>query len=453
MNYNFNIVLETRMPKKNGKYPIKLRLTIGKKQRYHALPLNMTNGVSFEATKIEWDRIQKQSVRGRLQDIKLQIPVIISEAEKAAKKLNPLSFEAFRDEFFNSGNQSKTLHGYFENYIESLIKEGRVSTAESYQCAFNSFKAFDPQLDFQKVTPELLNQYERWFTAEPNDGEGKPKSQTTVGIYTRSLRTIFNLAKRDGLEVPYPFGRGKFTPPAGRNIKKALSLEDIQKLVKYEAVPKSPYDQARDLFLFSYFSNGINFMDLCNIKEKDIVTDGDVKTIQFVRSKTKNSRKSNQKKIEILLIDETAKILEKYGKLKNDPENYVFPFFQKGFTPLQKRKAVQNLVHVTNKYLRRISETVGIRAETTTYFARYSFASILKESGAPVEYISEALGHADLQTTENYLKSFGITHRQKWADALRGNLSPNTNNNIEGDTTEEVDRDLLTNFNNDGEKL
>ncbi|OYX08653.1 MAG: hypothetical protein B7Z16_18990, partial [Algoriphagus sp. 32-45-6] len=37
---------------------------------------------------------------------------------------------------------------------------------------------------------------------------------------------------------------------------------------------------------------------------------------------------------------------------------------------------------------------------------RHSFATVLKRSGAPTEFISESLGHKDLRTTENYLDSF-----------------------------------------------
>jgi len=35
-----------------------------------------------------------------------------------------------------------------------------------------------------------------------------------------------------------------------------------------------------------------------------------------------------------------------------------------------------------------------------------TFATVLKRSGAPIEFISESLGHKDLKTTENYLDSF-----------------------------------------------
>ena len=42
----------------------------------------------------------------------------------------------------------------------------------------------------------------------------------------------------------------------------------------------------------------------------------------------------------------------------------------------------------------------------TTYVARHSFASILKNYGVNVSLISEMLGHTDLKTTQIYLDSF-----------------------------------------------
>jgi site-specific recombinase XerD len=45
--------------------------------------------------------------------------------------------------------------------------------------------------------------------------------------------------------------------------------------------------------------------------------------------------------------------------------------------------------------------------------ARHSFATILKNSGAPVAFISETLGHTSSKTTESYLKSFESEQRKK----------------------------------------
>jgi site-specific recombinase XerD len=56
--------------------------------------------------------------------------------------------------------------------------------------------------------------------------------------------------------------------------------------------------------------------------------------------------------------------------------------------------------------MKKIGTILGFDTKLTTYSARHSFATVLKRSGAPIEFISESLGHKDLKTTENYLDSF-----------------------------------------------
>ena len=53
-----------------------------------------------------------------------------------------------------------------------------------------------------------------------------------------------------------------------------------------------------------------------------------------------------------------------------------------------------------------IAASVGIDKPVTTYYARHSFATVLRRSGASTELISESLGHSNIKTTANYLDSF-----------------------------------------------
>jgi len=82
------------------------------------------------------------------------------------------------------------------------------------------------------ITPVFLNQYEAWML---NNG----RSTTTVGIYLRSLRTIYNKGIEAGIvdKESYPFKKGKYQIPAGRNIKKALTIGEIQKIFEYPVKP------------------------------------------------------------------------------------------------------------------------------------------------------------------------------------------------------------------------
>ena len=68
--------------------------------------------------------------------------------------------------------------------------------------------------------------------------------------------------------------------------------------------------------------------------------------------------------------------------------------------------------------MKRIANKLEIDKPVTTYYARHSFATVLKRSGAQIEMISELLGHSNVQTTENYLDSFENDQIQKQTDVL-----------------------------------
>ena len=75
-------------------------------------------------------------------------------------------------------------------------------------------------------------------------------------------------------------------------------------------------------------------------------------------------------------------------------------------TPTQQRDRIKEFTRDVNSGVRSIVAETGINADITTYSARHSFSTVLKRSGASIEFISEALGHTDVKTTESYLDSF-----------------------------------------------
>ena len=60
----------------------------------------------------------------------------------------------------------------------------------------------------------------------------------------------------------------------------------------------------------------------------------------------------------------------------------------------------------TNKRQVKIGEELGLTLKMTSYVARNSFATIQKNNNTPLAYISEALGHSNLKTTQNYFGRF-----------------------------------------------
>jgi integrase/recombinase XerD len=62
----------------------------------------------------------------------------------------------------------------------------------------------------------------------------------------------------------------------------------------------------------------------------------------------------------------------------------------------RQRAQIRQFTQVTNDWMKVIASKLGIEKKVTTYTARHSFSTVLKRSGASIEFISEALGHSDI---------------------------------------------------------
>ncbi len=399
----FNVVLDKRKIKEDGTYPLKLRVTFNRERKYYSIGFPSITATDF-------DRLEK-SRDPFLKDIRVNISIVEAKATEVFKQLAVFSFASFEELFFPKEEKLNTndVYGSIAKYVEQLKKEGRISTASSYNCTLESLKQFKTKLTFKDITPDFLNSYERWML---NNG----KSITTVGIYLRSLRAIYNQAIEHGIitKESYPFKKSKFQIPAGRNVKKALNMAELEQIFHYPTISNSSEDKARDFWVFSYLCNGMNIKDICRLKYSNL--DGD--KLVFYRAKTENTKKSNQKPIVVFLTPEAKAIIEKWGNASKLPTNYIFPILQPNITPQRERELVQYLTKQINKYMKRIVEALGIDKPVTTYAARHSFSTVLKRSGAPIEFISESLGHNSLQTTEHYLDSFEDDVKKKYAKSL-----------------------------------
>ena len=151
--------------------------------------------------------------------------------------------------------------------------------------------------------------------------------------------------------------------------------------------------------------------DLALLKYKDI----DGESITFIRSKT--SRKINRAVIVPMTV-EIGRLIDRYGNKPSLPDQYVLPILSNGMTPDQKRNAIDNTVRLINNQIKVIAENIGITTNITTYTARHSFATVLKRSGTSIEFISESLGHHNLNTTENYLADFEMDKKREMAAIL-----------------------------------
>ena len=424
------IILDIRRVKENSKYPIKLRVNYQRVTNYYP--------TIYDLSQDDYDKLSAPRLSAYLQSIKTDLKAIEHDAQEVISGMHPFSFPEFEKSYISAnrffhqrkrkaepamapslqtddfdfvpyqkkfpillqtGCEKGTITWSYLEYIKRLIREGRISTAVNYQDSHNSLRKFRGNVRFEEITVSYLISYEQHL-------KGENKSKSTIGIYLRPLRAVYNEAAEAGLvnkDKCYPFGRRKYRIPSAKKVKKALELSDIEKIYYYDESKLSRSEQwCRDLWLFSYFANGMNPKDIANLRYQNM-QDG---YLLFERAKTERSLREDPKVITIYISEDMQAIIEKWGNKPAVSNQYIFPILEANLSPLREYILVQNIVSVINDTMKRILTDLDIRKKATTYVARHTFSTVLKRSGASTEQIQEALGHTDIKTTESYLDSF-----------------------------------------------
>jgi site-specific recombinase XerD len=243
--------------------------------------------------------------------------------------------------------------------------------------------------------------------------ETKGLSPTTVGIYLRNLKALFNivLESKDLSKEFYPFSKNKYVIPNSKNIKKSLSKEQLS--ILFNSKPATiQQEKAKDFWFFSYACNGMNIKDIALLKFSDINND----TIHYFREKTKRTSKSNKSSIVVHLNDFTISIINKYRQTSSS--SYIFDIIQEKQSLDVQRKKAQAFTRFINQHIKKLAIELGLPSDISTIWARHSFASNFIQSGGTIVDTMESLGHSSITTTQNYLKSFENNTKKELSKSL-----------------------------------
>ena len=294
--------------------------------------------------------------------------------------------------------KSETIKSYFQKEVTTLKDSGKLSSASKYKYCLSSLcKYRSMDIPFTDINYKFLVEFEMFLRKAG-------LADNSIATKFSTLKAAFNSALDKGLFtcekspfINYQVGR-LWTTTQKRAIHKEdiymLKELDISNIFKYP----SPYHKlARDLFIFSYFTAGINYKDIATLKYNDI----DNEHVYYSRNKT-------QKNLAIKLLPDALTILKKYMKQDAEGEDYIFPILDRKIhiTRQQQYNRLQKVRSKINKTLKIMGKDLKINIKITTYVARHTFATVLKRSGVDIGIISESLGHSELKTTQIYLDSF-----------------------------------------------
>lgn len=392
------VIIDTSHPKREGKYPVRIRVTYLRQRKYYPTGKDLTAD--------QWDALpttKNRELSAVRKDIENSYNIIRSAVEELASN-GDFSLDALNARLKLA--PSLSINAMFAARLDELKSRGRVGNMTVYYATLKGIERFaGTHVRLSSVTPNWLTRY-----ADFLDNEGK--KQTTIAIHLRTLRAIINEARRAGLikESQYPFGRGRYEIQSGAGRKMALTVEQIGQIANYDDGSEATA-RYRDYWLFLYLCNGINVADFVKLRYRDIVNG----EICFVRQKTERTTRV-RKEIRAIITDRMQKIIDRWGTVPR-PDAFIFGILDGSEDPLRQMHKTQYLTRAINKRMTDVGERLWI-GHISTYTARHSFATVLKRSGVNIAYISESLGHSDLKTTENYLASFEREERQKNAELL-----------------------------------
>lgn len=413
MAYNISIYHETRREKENGKFSIKLRVYNKrdnvKKVRY------FTTGIDLTIKEFEtiWLNPDKRKLRGKNKELELKLKAIEKRANDEAEAMSVFEFSKFETKLFRKSSDRNNVKYHFTLVIDKNLNLNKIGTAESYKYTLNSLATFSElkkkssidKLSFTDITIDWLKDYEIFMVSNG-------KSYTTIGIYTRTLRAVFNNAIQDndiGIDI-YPFGKNNYKIPRTKKVKKALNSEQLKTLFNAK-VDNANEEKVKDFWFFSYACNGMNLKDIALLKYSDI----DNNKFTYYRAKTfdKSSEKTT---ITIYLTDFTESVIKKYGNKRKN--GFVFDIVTPTEGSETQYKKIKNFNRYINDHIKRIAKANNLPPDCSFYWARHSFATNSIRKGATMEFISEALNHSDLNVTKNYFAGFEDKAKKEFADSL-----------------------------------
>ena len=373
---------------KTGELPIKIRICKDRKTRY----INL--GVSTKAEYWDFEKNQPKSSCSDKEMLEKLIANKISEVKSKIVELKSGNKEFSATTLVEKvSNPSKaiTVGELFKQHIHCLEEEKRTGYRLSIQQTYNSLIKFNRHLDipFSEMDYNWLKRYEVWLRKQG-------KSENTIGIRFRNIRMIFNLAVNMELvkQEDYPFRKFNVSKLHEETAKRALTKEEVKAVINYPVAGKDYYTRlAVNLFTFSYFMGGINFVDMAYLTERNIIEN----RLIYHRRKT-------GKLINLPMQEKALQVLKEY---KKSNELYLFPILSSMHrTEQQKLNRLHKVITKVNKALKTIGEELHIPTKLTTYVARHSYATVLKRAGVSTSIISESLGHSSEKVTQIYLDGF-----------------------------------------------
>lgn len=283
---------------------------------------------------------------------------------------------------FHKQTKESSLFNFMHGAIAQLKQLGKIRTSETYTATLKSFMAFRESQDvpLDGISSDMMLLYEAHLKT-------RDVSMNTISFYMRNLRAVYNRAAEKGLTPQNNPFRHVYTG-VDKTIKRAIPIKEIKALKELDLSLKPSLDFARDMFMFSFYTRGMSFIDMAYLKKSDLQNG----ILTYRRRKTGQQLSIKWEKC-------MEDIVSKYPQNQTD---HLLPIIKE---TVNERRQYDNALHLVNYHLKDLSSMLKLQRPLTMYVARHSWASAAKARNIPLSVISEGMGHDSETTTQIYLAS------------------------------------------------
>ncbi|MBQ7878016.1 MAG: site-specific integrase [Bacteroidaceae bacterium] len=271
---------------------------------------------------------------------------------------------------------------FMQNQIRLMRNANRLGTALNYEKTMKNFAEFlgGVNLPFSAMTEQLIADYNAFLVQ-------RGMVRNSISFYMRIMRAVYNKAVRQKLvEQSHPFT--EVYTGIDRTRKRAVSESVISQLYKLKLAEGTPLALARDIFIFSYCTRGMAFVDIAYLKKENIQNG----VICYARRKTGQL-------LSVRIEPSIQRIIDRYSSALS---SYVFPILTSSDTK-EAYEEYQVAINNHNRLLRRLSKMLPAGCKLTSYTSRHSWATAARNHNVPISVISAGMGHTSEQTTQIYL--------------------------------------------------
>ena len=293
---------------------------------------------------------------------------------------------------------NRYIETFGRRVVDELNEAGHFGTARTYRSLLSAWEKFTggERCAFSRIDHDMLLAFQEHLEYGNN-------RRNTVTFYLRTLRALYHRARRRGYapKEGNPFLGISFRP--ARTGKLAVSQSLLQTL-SCTTFNRAELNEARDVFMCSFYARGMSFVDLAYLRKSDI-RDG---ILHYKRKKV-------DEPMAVRIIPKLKAILSRY----DDPLSpWVLPCMSRGLRLIGHPQEVQDgkcapalLYKAYTRALKYYLDLLGevsreLECRKLTFnVARHSWATLAQQLGVPVSHIGKGLGHTSERTTRCYLDS------------------------------------------------